>query len=80
MLFAYFGPETMMIVPSILCAIGGVVIMFWRNVVQIGRKLIGFVWPDRTRKGLPIRSDIDLSQPGQARVPEKAEVTQESGS
>jgi hypothetical protein len=80
MLLAYFGPETMMPVASILCAIGGVVIMFWHKVVQFGRKLIGFVRPDQSRKGIPVRSVAEASPPGQARVPENAEVTHESGS
>ncbi|HKI18443.1 MAG TPA: hypothetical protein VKA15_11210 [Isosphaeraceae bacterium] len=45
MLFAYFGPETMMPVASIIAAVGGVVMLFGRNVLVFGRKLVRRVWP-----------------------------------
>ncbi len=41
MLFAYFGPETMMPVASIIAAVGGVFMLFGRNVVSFGRKVVG---------------------------------------
>ncbi|MFI5455377.1 MAG: hypothetical protein ACHRXM_07980 [Isosphaerales bacterium] len=45
MLFAYFGPETMMPVASIIAAVGGVVMLFGRNVLVFGRKVFRRVWP-----------------------------------
>ena len=43
MLFAYFGPETMMPVASIIAAAGGVLLLFGRNVVSFGRKMVRMV-------------------------------------
>ena len=45
MLFAYFGPETMMPVASIIAATAGVVMMFGRSIYQFGRGLVRRVWP-----------------------------------
>jgi hypothetical protein len=45
MLFAYFGPETMMPVASVLAAVGGVVMLFGRNIVVFSRNLVRRVWP-----------------------------------
>ncbi len=50
MLFAYFGPETMMPVASIVAAVAGVVMMFGRNVLSIGRNVIDRVRPGGKRK------------------------------
>jgi hypothetical protein len=47
MLFAYFGPETMMPVASIIAAAGGFVLIFWRNVMQVIRKVVRLVRPPR---------------------------------
>lgn len=44
MIFAYFGPETMMPVASIFAAAIGVVLMFGRNVMSIGRGMMRRVW------------------------------------
>ena len=41
MLFAYFGPETMMPVASVIAATVGVMMMFGRNVVAIGAACSG---------------------------------------
>ncbi len=40
MLFAYFGPETMMPVASIIAAAAGVVMMFGRSILQFGRGVV----------------------------------------
>ncbi len=45
MLFAYFGPETMMPVASVIAAVGGVVLLFGRNALAFSRKLVRRVWP-----------------------------------
>jgi hypothetical protein len=45
MLFAYFGPETMMPVASVIAAAAGVVMLFGRNLHQFGRNLVRWVWP-----------------------------------
>jgi len=45
MLFAYFGPDTMMPVASVIVAVGGVVMLFGRNVLVFGRRLVRRVWP-----------------------------------
>jgi len=45
MLFAYFGPETMLPVTSIIVAVGGVIMLFGRNVLVFGRKVVRRVWP-----------------------------------
>jgi hypothetical protein len=50
MLLAYFGPETMMPVASIVAAAVGVVMMFGRNVFMIGRSVAQRVWPGPKRK------------------------------
>jgi hypothetical protein len=50
MLFAYFGPETMMPVASVIAAVGGVFMLFGRNVITFGRKLVRRVWPGSSRK------------------------------
>jgi hypothetical protein len=50
MLFAYFGPETMMPVASIVCAAVGVVMMFGRNIVMFGRGVVRRVWPGARRR------------------------------
>ncbi len=50
MLFAYFGPETMMPVASVIAATVGVMMMFGRNVVAIGRGLFRRVWPGARRR------------------------------
>jgi hypothetical protein len=44
MLFAYFGPETMMPVASIIAAVTGVVLMFGRSVIAFSRKVARRVW------------------------------------
>jgi hypothetical protein len=64
MLFAYFGPETMLPVTSIIVAAGGVVMMFGRNVIQAGRKVVRFIWPDRRGQSTPVKPEDDKSQPG----------------
>jgi len=45
MLFAYFGPETMMPVASVIAAVSGVVMLFGRNILVFSRKLVRRVWP-----------------------------------
>jgi hypothetical protein len=50
MLFAYFGPETMMPVASIIAAAAGVVMMFGRNILQFGRGVVRRVWPGARRR------------------------------
>jgi hypothetical protein len=45
MLFAYFGPETMMPVASVIAAAAGVAMMFGRSTYQFGRGLVRRVWP-----------------------------------
>jgi hypothetical protein len=50
MLFAYFGPETMMPVASIIAAGVGVVMMFGRNIVTFGRGIVRRVWPGARRR------------------------------
>jgi hypothetical protein len=50
MLLAYFGPETMMPVASIIAAAVGVAMMFGRNLVMLGRGLVRRVWPGPRRR------------------------------
>jgi nitrate reductase gamma subunit len=45
MLFAYIGPETMMPMASIVAAVAGVVMMFGRNILMLGRRIVRRVWP-----------------------------------
>ena len=52
MLFAYIGPETMMPVASIIAAVTGVVLMFGRNVLQVGRAMFRGIWPKPKPKSL----------------------------
>lgn len=64
MLFAYFGPETMLPVTSIIVAAGGVVMMFGRNLIQAGRKMVRFIWPERGGPKTVSKPEDDKSQPG----------------
>lgn len=50
MLFAYFGPETMMPVASVIAAGVGVVMMFSRNIFHFGRALVERVRPTPRRR------------------------------
>jgi hypothetical protein len=49
MLFAYIGPETMMIVPSVIAGIAGVFMMFGRNIVGFGRGVARRIVPGARR-------------------------------
>ena len=40
--FLYIGPETFMPILSALAAIGGVLLMFWRNIMAVVRKSLSF--------------------------------------
>jgi hypothetical protein len=40
MLFSYVGPETMLPLASILTGAVGVLLMFGRNIMTIGRKMM----------------------------------------
>ena len=40
MLLAYVGPETMMPVASVIAAVAGVFMMFGRNVMSFGRRVV----------------------------------------
>ena len=50
MLFAYIGPETMMPVASVIAATVGVVMMFGRNIMMVGRSLVRRGWPQSKPK------------------------------
>jgi hypothetical protein len=50
MLFAYFGPETMMPVASIVAATVGALMMFSRNLLMVGRTLARRVKPGPRRR------------------------------
>ena len=50
MIFAYFGPETMMPVASVICAAVGVVMMFGRNIILFGRNMVERVRPSARRR------------------------------
>jgi hypothetical protein len=50
MVFAYFGPETMMPVASIIAAVAGVAMMFGRNLVHFFRSLYRRVWTGPRRR------------------------------
>jgi hypothetical protein len=52
MVFAYIGPETMMPVASIIAAVTGVVLMFGRNVLHLGRAVLRGILPKPKPKGL----------------------------
>ncbi len=45
MLFAYFGPETMLPITSVVCGAVGVVLMCWRSIIQFCRNIVRRVWP-----------------------------------
>jgi hypothetical protein len=45
MLFAYVGPETMMPVASILAAAAGMVLLFGRSLLNLGRGVAKRIWP-----------------------------------
>ena len=41
----YIGPETFMPILSALAAVGGVLLIFWRNVMAFFRKAFNFIRP-----------------------------------
>ena len=50
MLFAYVGPETMYVVPSIIAGAVGVVMIFGRRVSYVARGLWRRIWPQAKRQ------------------------------
>lgn len=48
MLFAYFGPETVMPIASILAAVGGAFLMFGRNILYFFKRMFRGVVSKRT--------------------------------
>jgi hypothetical protein len=50
MILAYFGPETMMPVVSVIAAALGVVMIFNRNILLYGRGLVERVRPYSRRR------------------------------
>ena len=50
MFFAYFGPEAMMPVASVIAAAIGAVMMFNRNILLYGRNLVERVRPNPRRR------------------------------
>ena len=50
MMLTYFGPETMMLVVSVIAAALGVVMMFNRNILLYGRGLVERVRPHARRR------------------------------
>jgi hypothetical protein len=50
MILAYFGPETMMPVASVIAAALGALMMFNRNILFYGRSLIERVRPHPRRR------------------------------
>lgn len=57
MLFAYVGPETMLPLWSMVAAAVGVVLMFGRNVMCMGRDLV------RKVRSLGAGKDVDSGRP-----------------
>jgi hypothetical protein len=60
MLFAYFGPETMMPVASIIAAVAGVAMMFGRSVFAFFRGVGRRIWP-RSRPKNAASTAVDQS-------------------
>lgn len=54
-LFAYVGPETFLPAASILAAIGGFVLMFWRAVIRLFRGRLASVRRHMVRRRVPPR-------------------------
>ena len=44
MLLAYAGPETMLPVASVLAGAIGVILMFGRNTLAFGRRVLSKIW------------------------------------
>ena len=44
MLLGYIGPETMLPLASILAAGVGVILMFWRYIIQLIRRIFGAIF------------------------------------
>jgi hypothetical protein len=61
MLFAYIGPETMWPVMSIIAGAVGTLMMFGRNVIAFGRRLVRGVLPgpNPSRVAKPDPADRD---------------------
>jgi hypothetical protein len=54
LVFLYLGPETVLPVASVLAAVLGVLLIFWRHVVALARKAMRAL---RRRSGPPSSAD-----------------------
>jgi hypothetical protein len=59
MLFSYIGPETTMLVPSIIAAVAGIFMMGGRNVMGFCRGVVRRIWPGARRK--PVSGGVATS-------------------
>jgi len=50
MLLAYIGPETMLPLASVLAAAMGLVLMFWRYIFQLIRRMFGAIFCRKQKK------------------------------
>jgi hypothetical protein len=53
--FLYFGPETVLPLASFIAAAAGVILMFWRNILAMIRKVLR-----RGSAPVEVRDDLDM--------------------
>ncbi len=60
MLLGYIGPETMLPLASILAAGLGVILMFWRYIIQLIRRMFGAIFRifRRKKKNIDIKTTL----------------------
>jgi hypothetical protein len=66
MLLGYIGPETMLPLASILAAGVGVILMFWRYIIQLIRRLFGAIF---RRKKKNVDAETALPNNPEAKKP-----------
>lgn len=66
MLLGYIGPETMLPLASILAAGVGVILMFWRYIIQLIRRLFGAIFRRKKKKidaGMALPNNPEAKKP-----------------
>ena len=69
MLLGYIGPETMLPLASILAAGVGVILMFWRYIIQLIRRMFGAIFRIFHRKKKNVDAGTALPNNLEAKKP-----------
>jgi hypothetical protein len=69
MLLGYIGPETMLPLASILAAGVGVILMFWKYIIQLIRRMFGAIFRIFRRKKKNVDTTTALPNNSEAKKP-----------